>query len=399
LLGIIIFLSSCTTLQAIKIVNSGEVVHGVNKKSIIPFEINGHPILIKVRLNNSHKEYKFVFDTGALTVISQRVAKELKLQNGIKVDAHGTGGKAETVNLVKLNNVIVGNAEVKNTAAIVVDFSDKFRPDIGGILGSNFLRFFQVTIDYQKKEISLLSATKSITQTDDEIKIFFETDIKQGFAPKIKCVVDGEIEGTGLIDTGFPGIADLPLSMMERTKSFQKDTVLTANGGMTGGLFGMTDKSYLIRVDTLEMGNLKFTNVPTMSHSLKGENVLFGNKFLSKFLVTINYPAGELVLKPTTTFFETNILSYGLGFAKKDKKTIVSGVWDNSSASWSKIKLGDEIVKVNSKATNTLPLYELMALFMDEKVNDIEIMFIRNNREHKTRLHKKMLLPALKNNR
>lgn len=391
----IAFLPGCTALKAIKLVNSGEIVHGNNTKSVIPFEINGHPIFIKGRLNNSEEEYTFIFDTGALTVISQQVAKELKVQNEVEVEVRGSGGNTETVNLVQLNSILVGNSEVKNCAAAVVDFSGKFGSDMGGILGSNFFKFFQVSIDYQKKELILLQGAQPLLKTEDEIRIPFETDMKYGLAPKIECVIDGEINGTGLIDTGFPGIISLPISMMKKTESFQEGKVLAAKGSMTGGMFGMEEESYLLRVNTLEVGSLKLANIPSMSHSLDDEHILFGNTFLSKFKVTLDYPAKEMVLQPHEMSFETNIPSYGLTLARKDKKTIVSGIWDNSSASRSGIKLGNEVVEINSHDARAFSVFELVALFTDDKSKEMEIVFIDDKQEHTIILHKEMLLPEL----
>lgn len=396
LLLVIIFLPSCTILQAIKLVNSGKVVPNNITKSVIPFELKGHPIFIKVRLNNSENEYKFMFDTGALTIISQQVAKELELQSEIEFEMHGVGGKTETVNLVQLENVIVGNSEVKNIAAVVVDLAEKTGSDIGGIIGSNFLKFFQVTIDYQTNEIILVQDAQPIAAKNGDIQISFETDMKNGFAPIIDCVINNEIKCTGIIDTGTPEIAGVPVSLMKKMDSFLYDNVLTAAGGMRNGINGTADESYMLRLNTLEIDSLKLTNIPAMSHSAKDEHILLGNGFLSIFLVTIDYPAKIIVLHPNNTSFETNVFSYGLNVVKKNNKTIVSGIWDKSPASKVGLEVGDEIVKVNSKDTHALSIFELMTLFLDKKVNSIDIAFIHDNRKNNVKLHKKMLLPPIK---
>lgn len=391
---IIISLSGCTTLQAIKRVNGGELVHGINKKSTIPFELNGHPILIKAYLNNSSQEYTFIFDTGALTVISEQLVNEFGLENGIPVNAHGTGGKTKKVNLVQLDRVVVGNAEVKNIAAVVVDLSEHFGENIDGILGSNFLRFFQVIIDYQKNEIHLLAGTEQEASPDGAIIIDFESDIKQGFAPKVQFSIGETLDGVGYVDTGHPGIA-LPLSTIEKIAPFQRHAVLEANGSMGGGLFGEEESSYLLRVDTLKMGNLKVSNVPMISHSLAGDYVLFGNKFLSQFLVTINYPTGKLILQPIGKSLDTNIYSYGFSITKKNKKVIVSGVWDNSSAARSDLQPGDEIMKIDSKDARNESLIQLMAILLNDNSKTIEIEFVNDEGRQRATLHKTMLLPVL----
>jgi len=393
---IVVFLPSCTAFKAMKLVNSGEAAPNNSTESVVPFTLEGHPILIKARLNNSQKEFIFVFDTGALTMIRQEVAKELDLPKGIEVEAGGSGGKSKTIDLVKLDNVIVGNMEVRDCAAGVTDFREMFAPNIAGILGSNFFKHFKVTIDYRNKEVAFSRKNNQTAVQGKETIIPFESDIKMGFAPVIKCEVDGEIKATAVIDTGYPGIVALPLSMIKKTNSFKEGNVITAKGNMSGGIFGLSDEDYGLRIDELKIGNLKLNDIPATSHSLKNGHLLLGNKFLEKYLVTLHYPAEEMILTPYGTPFETNIPTYGLALAKEDNKIIVSGIWNNSSASRSEIKLGNEVVKVNSMDVNTLSIMELMPLFLDENINSLEIEYVNGKGRQKAILHKGMLLPVLK---
>jgi predicted aspartyl protease len=393
---ILIFLPGCTAINAMKLVSSGEAVPNNYRESVVPFTLEGHPMLIKARLNNSHKEYIFIFDTGALTMVRQEVAKELGLPKGLDVEANDISGKSKTIDLVKLDNIIVGNMEVRDCAVGVTDFSEIFAPKIAGILGSNFFRHFKVTIDFRDKEV-IFSREKNQTVIQNKEIIFpFKTDIKMGFAPVIKCEVGGEIKDTAIIDTGFPGIVALPLSTVKKTRSFKEGDVLTAQGNMTGGMFGVTGEDYILRIDELKVGNLKLRNIPSTSHSLKDGHLLLGIKFLEKFLVSLNYPAEEMILTPYGTPFETNIPSYGLALAKEDHKTIVSGIWDNSSASQSGIKPGNEVVTIDSKETRTLSIMELMGLFFDEGINSLKVEYINDKGRQKCILHKEMLLPVLK---
>lgn len=396
LLTLVAFLPSCTTIKAIKMVNGSEAVPNSHFESVVPFALEGHPILIKARLNNSQKEYVFIFDTGALTIIRQEVAKELNLAQGIEIEGNDSAGKSKTINLVKFEKVIVGNMEVRDCAAAVTDFSGIFAPNIAGILGSNFFRHFKVTIDYRKKEIILSQEKKRSTVQTNSLTIPFETDMKIGFAPVIECMVDDKIEGTAIIDTGFPGIVSLPLAMTKETNSFKAGNVTASKGSMTFGLFGRTDKDYVVRIDAFKVGGLKLKNIPSSSNSLKAGHILLGNKFLENFLVTLNYPMKEMILTPYGTPFETNIPTYGLALAKERNKTIVSGIWDNSSASSSGINLGDEVVKVNSMEVNTLSLMELGSIFLDMSINILEIEYSNDKGIQKVILHKGMLLPVLK---
>jgi hypothetical protein len=50
-----IFLPGCTAMKAMQLVDGGVVVPGQYAASVVPFTLEGHPILIKARLNNSRR--------------------------------------------------------------------------------------------------------------------------------------------------------------------------------------------------------------------------------------------------------------------------------------------------------------------------------------------------------
>jgi hypothetical protein len=83
LLVITAILPGCAAIKAMKLFDSGEAVPGDYTESAVPYTMAGHPIIIKAKLNNSEKEYNFIFDTGALTMIRQEVAKELDLSSSL----------------------------------------------------------------------------------------------------------------------------------------------------------------------------------------------------------------------------------------------------------------------------------------------------------------------------
>jgi hypothetical protein len=49
-----------------------------NNELVIPFELKGHLILIKCRINDSKETYDFVVDTGGRTFVDKTLADELQ---------------------------------------------------------------------------------------------------------------------------------------------------------------------------------------------------------------------------------------------------------------------------------------------------------------------------------
>ena len=315
---LVVFVPGCTSIQAFKLLNSGEAVFENGSDSIIPFSIEGHQILVKARINYSRKEYTFILDTGALTMMSEKVVKELSLPEGIEVNAGGTGGNARTISLVPLDSVIVGGMEVKKCASGITDFHSIFPGKIDGILGSNFLKHFKVTINYQEKVLTLSHDSKPIQLQKDEIRIPIELDMFHGFAPVVECEVDGVLKDQGVIDTGLYGYIALPVTT-QKIPSFKNGSVVTAQGAMSFGMFGLgKNEDYALRLNSVKIGSLQLHNIPAKSHGHTDGQILLGNQFLEKYLVVINYPAKELILRPLAVPFEQNIPTYGIALTRKD---------------------------------------------------------------------------------
>ena len=383
----------CSTVQTVKLINSGEIVVSDSSEITVPFDWRETHILTKVRLNGDQKEYQFLFDTGALTLIRQETALELGLRKELNVQAADSGGEFKTIDLVKLDRIAVGNMAVRDCAAGVTDFSEVFPPDITGILGSNFLKHFIVTIDYQRHQITLSQNKTDLNQIEKSFVMPFETDMRDGFAPGIKCTIEGSIKSTAIIDTGFSGTLSLPADIIKKTGSYQNGNYISSSGNMSGGMFSMSGENVSLRLGEFKMGERKLENLPCESHSTKSHKFLLGNKFLDKFSVTLNYPAKEMTLTPNGVPMDDNIQSYGLALGKKDDKTVVTGMWEGSSASRNGLKLGDEVIKINGQDVDPLSLFELMLLFSQDGSAILTIEYINEAGKQTAALTKTNLLP------
>jgi predicted aspartyl protease len=391
----IAIISGCTAIKAIKLVNSSEARKSNPTQSTVPFRLLGDGImLVKVKLNHSPQKYTFIFDTGAITVLRKEVAKELAVKKGVDIDAGGTGGNSKRVNMAALESISLGSMEVTDCAVVVNDFSTIFSRRIDGILGSNYLKHFKVTINYTNKTITLSSNTKPIATQSNEIKVPFKADMLQGFAPVIKCKVDG-IQDNGLIDTGFSGMVGIPVSMVKKYSSSKNGSLISSDGAMGGGLFGMANaRSYAMRLNAFSIGQVRLQNVPAVSHLHKGGQVLIGNKLLENYIVTLNYPAGEMILKPTGAQHATNIPTYGLALSKKGTQTVISGIWQNSPAAKAGLKRGDEVIAVNNiKTSSASSMGELVSMFYGKKTKSAKIEYMGKNGRRVIVLKKKNLLP------
>lgn len=390
LLSVWILISGCTALKAVSMVNSGEAMSPLPIETTIPFDMKAHLIIVKAHVNNSKKEFNFILDTAALTVVDQKTASELGLNGEVEVNVKDSVGKTKKVKLAKLAILSVGDVKVKDSVAAIADLSD-FGFD--GIVGSTFLRYFRVTIDYRHRLLTFSDDKKRVSANDGEVTVKFKSDMMNGFAPKIECTVDKSIDAHAIIDTGYPGIA-LPTEIIRKSREFKAGEVLESDGSMSSGLVGASDKDYLLRMNSLSLGKLVFTNVPCASTG--SHEALIGKKALSHFLVTLDYPAGEMILRRyENDKYETNVFGWGLALKRDEGRIIVKGLLKGSPAARSGIKVGDEVFTVNSKDVSKFSMLDLMALSLNDGIDRVELVYSGDGGRKTVVLKKEMLLPEI----
>jgi hypothetical protein len=126
----------------------------------VPFELlKSRHMAVQVKLNGKGP-YRLIFDTGApLTLINNRIAKESGvLAAKAPKPAFGMFGMMGQQTVKTLE---VGGAKQENVGVVVMDhptvsaISEALGP-IDGIVGFPFFARYRTTIDYQKKELTLV---------------------------------------------------------------------------------------------------------------------------------------------------------------------------------------------------------------------------------------------------
>jgi len=142
--------------KLLEIIPTSEVL---KTPTTVPIRIVKNAIYVNATLNQ--KEYiTLLLDTGAShTIITPDVAELLGISP--KKDApKGTitliGGKTIEVPVVSLSKIKVGDAVVNNLMVGVYSVFPN-APLVDGILGTDFLRHFTVTVDHHTRQLRLLS--------------------------------------------------------------------------------------------------------------------------------------------------------------------------------------------------------------------------------------------------
>ncbi len=113
--------------------------------------------------DNKKQDFNFYFDTGAglCLLLSEAYVKDSSIliskRKPFRTHAEGMGGRLD-MRLTVVKMVQIGNYKFRNVPTYLYD--DEYNvisyPFVGGLLGNDLLRRFNLTINYPKREIHLL---------------------------------------------------------------------------------------------------------------------------------------------------------------------------------------------------------------------------------------------------
>lgn len=287
----------------------------LSKAITIPFDYAQKEILLKVRLNNS-EELDFMFDTGASdTIIDRRVAADSFLLKQGQFGIAALGGVVTAQSTVVKRIEIGNNLILNDMEARIVDLSAQSRNlnrRIAGIIGTNIISKFLVTIDYSKPEITFADS-----ETAPRPKGAAQAAFLQRGAPVVKANLNGRDEVKMLVDTGA-AFNNLPSTVAARHVKGDAPTKYTTEAT---GLDLRPVKLGKVSIDALALGGLTSTKVPftyivdakkpANSQLKPGEATrnnggffensnlgILGNPFLQDYIVTIDYKFQRMLLQP-----------------------------------------------------------------------------------------------------
>jgi tetratricopeptide (TPR) repeat protein len=368
---------------------------GVRGITELPFELIGNGIFIKAKINNSEKEYNFIFDTGAAkVVIDKEVMEELsEAGQSSETIVHDAVGVSQTAEEIRLKALKVGNISVTDCPAFVLDLDEleALGIKVHGVLGNSFLKHFLVKIDYNQKTLTLSTKTDT-TEFDRGYTLKLIQESEAMISTEIKV---GDSSLIARIDTGNLGdnYLSFPIQELEKIKPQLNCQSIKSIGAVTGGLFGRSD-AICSRLSTMELGGFKVDNLPVQFS--RGKNIFVTNSFLSHFLVTINYPQLQMNLLPYENKpLRTNLTSFGFS-ARRDEsgKVKIIGLWEGSPAELNGLKVGDEITGFRVEGRN-VTFEDIGPYLYGEQPNALHLQIVNNSGKREVKLEKANLLPEI----
>lgn len=270
----------------------------LEKPLTVPMLYSHKELLVKARINNG-EPMDFLFDTGAnQTLIDRRVAAEnlLDKQAGLKMTAAAGPVFGQSTEIPRLQ---IGELSIPSVQAVIVDLSAHARQlgkPIAGVLGTNVLNRFAVTVDYGKSQITFRDFSTFKAPTGGIIVPF--TDRK---GPVVKIQLNGKEDLQCLVDTGA-AFNNLPSPI---GKKYQTGQAVHYTEGV--GADGRTVKLGTVQIGTVKIGtavvrDASFTYYADIDPSKKGvvtgSNVgILGNPFWQNFNVTFDYRMRQIILQ------------------------------------------------------------------------------------------------------
>lgn len=358
------------------------------KEGIIPFELKEHIIFVKGKINDQPEEYNFMVDTGGMTMLNDETANKLKLKRlGYQV---------------KMNSLDIGNYRIDSIFCVASpDFFKMFESmgiTIHGLIGSDLLDRFKVTLDYRKKNL-VLSIDTAVTGDPQKGFLFKFTNHPINSAPMLTCKLNGRLEVEAMIDTGQPYPLVLPLDLLNKLELSEKKGWIKAKGYIYKWPFTTSRDNYLGRVDSFAAGNLEVRNVLAFSAELPSvfSVPLLGRDFLVPYITIINYPKNEILFIPqpiAPAAIPINQYSIGLYPHLDDNgKIVVHGVWTASPADKVGIAPGDEIVSLNGNPLTSVNLLELLARLSNDGIKEVSLEIKNAQGRRVLNIKKEKLLP------
>jgi len=351
----------------------------VNKSfvTVLDFDYVANWIVVKVKINGNDKEYPFIFDTGAQTVISDSLLREIgnnnfgKMSSGKDEDSTKNAFKNE---IITINGLQIGDLKFHDIGAITTINSEWGMLNCVsafGVIGYNILNTCGFQIDYKRKKIILTDQIGSLENYSKIDWLDFTTPKNQE-TPIISAVINDSIKVNLFFDTGSSGGIRLSSTGLYNA-IIEKYPKKTAKYSFTPTVRIRGEKNELVKsmvfqATTISLGgNLSEDIIINVENTPEREFSGFvGNKYLENYIVTVDYKNKRVGLIPNEMSDQEAKTTFGFSFTPTGNRIVVTSVFEGSQPERQGILVGDEIVSINGTKISELPAGRFCEIYRNE---------------------------------
>jgi hypothetical protein len=364
-------------------------------KVVIPIEIQNNLVVVPVIINNA-LPLKFILDTGVRTaILTQKAFSDiLNLQYARKYSIAAPGIN-KNVDAYITNNVSLDLPGVtgRGHAMLVLgedylELRNYLGTEVHGILGYELFSRFIVQIDYEKKQLTLMTPGRfrfrkrfhKLPMTIEDTKPYVKTPVvlADGTVLNAKLLVDSGASHGLMLEPSSDSSIHVPDS-----------TVSSVIGrGLGGEIMGKVGRIGALKLGpySLDYALANFPDPNSYFDSLKigmaERNGAIGGEVLSRFKIVFNFPGEEIYFKKNQSFkkkFHYNLSGITVK-AKGSRLNVfeITQVRGRSVADQAGIQAGDVILMINGIPTDMLELNHVNGYFNLKPGKRIRLILERN---------------------
>ena len=348
----------------------------LSKPIEIPFVLEGGHIIIEASIDAGPPK-PFMFDTGARNTITRDIAAPLNAAVVKTARIGGVGPKISHVDIIKVGRISIGAAALEQPTVSVLEMPNIIvdrgsRPALAGLIGSELLARYAVTIDYSRRLLVLNMPGFRPPSAAFSLPLGLVM-LPDGLShPSISAELDG-VTGDFMLDTGATGQVLVSEKFQQEHQPFTAINPILrylSPGGVGGPVNVQMGFARQLRIGPSALSPPVVSGVAEARGSSLGRGLVshiagvIGTGILAQFIVTIDYQAVRAYFEPVPgRTLPTTLHGTGLILDKPDHETFeVLDILKGTAADRAGLHRGDRIVEVAGHPARDLGAADVQAL-------------------------------------
>ena len=358
-----------------------------NEVTTVPFELVDGWIVVKVKLNDQENtEYRFIFDSGAISSIEPEIAKVLNLAPLRNFASTDVNDVRSSVSLVNLRKLTIGKRSFSKVGALSSHHALTSCNGIDGVVGYNILGKGVFKVNYKTQTITI-SSEENFFNKKDFHSVRMIKDWRRMLYLKLTT---NNKSFNALLDTGAPDYVFLNNSLQ---KEFCEDYLLQRRLKYLNG----ANSSILDTLSIYKGHNLKLSELSIDRDVLIFSNIdnSIGNGFLAGFEeVVINVKKNRLYLskKELERKKRNSLINLNIGW--KEGLVKITGLAIESKIAKIGLKIGDQVTSINDVQVSSFQdncEFSLFKSSLEFANTDLRLSILRDGRSYNYVISKSMM--------
>lgn len=325
-------------------------------KEVIPITIENEKIFLSASING--QAFRFVFDTGSPTVITQTVVDAMGLTPvGSNPDRRPTGVDANGQNVVmekvRVDSLQLGAVSFNNVVAFSYNIDHLPIASCvmeGGVIGSDLFPLAVWQLNVQEKTLTIADSIETL----GPIKPAKQVPLLQfgyPYAPIFEYKIGRHLRDKLMFDTGAPTTFSLVKpayqALLDNKKSNRTITGKAVGVGYLGEAASVSSEPIEMleySLKKLTIGELKLTKLDGMVRERPPS--LLGVSILHRYRVTLDYPNKKAYFSPVDHSYEPAAMAK-VRFRMNNGDVEVSYIDYDSATAKQSVQLGQKVLSIN----------------------------------------------------